>query len=165
MQLIDQWEARKTIMKQSEKLLVSDLISFTYNTLWDRSVTPWLVVYGHRPMYCTNDDRDDCTKFETRTRTGLPLLKIWGLEVYSFGNQKLSMQKTLPSNIFWTFGWLSFFKLLTQCFTRFHNIRYNQGEYTGGQSPYYYFIPTKDDICFILLVVAWYALLWLAVAD
>ena len=29
-----------------------------------------------------------------------------------------------------------------------------QEEYTGGQSPY--FIPTKDDICFIWLVVAWY---------
>ena len=47
----------------------------------DRSLTPWVVLYGHRPMYCTNADRDDCTKFETRTRTGLPLLNIWGLEV------------------------------------------------------------------------------------
>ena len=37
------------------------------------------------------------------------------------------------------------------------------GEYTGGQSPY--FIPYKYDICFIWLVVAWYSLLWLAVAD
>jgi len=46
----------------------------------DRSATPWIVVFGHRPMYCTNDDRDDCTKFETRTRTGLPLLHWWGLE-------------------------------------------------------------------------------------
>ena len=47
----------------------------------NRTVTPWVVLYGHRPMYCTNDDRDDCTKFETRTRTGLPMLKMWGLEV------------------------------------------------------------------------------------
>ena len=46
----------------------------------DRSATPWVLVYGHRPMYCTNNDRDDCTVFETRTRTGLPLLKWWGLE-------------------------------------------------------------------------------------
>ena len=23
----------------------------------DRSLTPWVVIYGHRPMYCTNDDR------------------------------------------------------------------------------------------------------------
>ena len=46
----------------------------------DRSLTPWVVVYGHRPMYCTNSDRDDCTAYETRTRTGLPLLKWWPLE-------------------------------------------------------------------------------------
>jgi len=46
----------------------------------NRSLTPWIVVFGHRPMYCTNDDRDDCTKFETRTRTGVPLLHWWGLE-------------------------------------------------------------------------------------
>jgi len=46
----------------------------------DRTKYPWIVVFGHRPMYCTNDDRDDCTKFETRTRTGLPLVKWWGLE-------------------------------------------------------------------------------------
>jgi len=46
----------------------------------DRNIHPWIVVFGHRPMYCTNDDRDDCTKFETRTRTGLPLIHLWGLE-------------------------------------------------------------------------------------
>jgi len=46
----------------------------------DRSLTPWVVIYGHRPMYCTNDDRDDCTKFETRTRIGLPVLNWWGME-------------------------------------------------------------------------------------
>ena len=46
----------------------------------DRSLTPWVVLYGHRPMYCTNTDRDDCTKYQTRTRTGLPLLGWWGLE-------------------------------------------------------------------------------------
>lgn len=58
----------------------------------DRSMTPWVVLYGHRPMYCTNADRDDCTKFETRTRTGLPLLKIWGLEVkYSVNFSKNNM--------------------------------------------------------------------------
>jgi len=46
----------------------------------NRTLTPWIVLFGHRPMYCTNDDRDDCTKFETRTRVGLPLIKWWGLE-------------------------------------------------------------------------------------
>ena len=38
-------------------------------------------------MYCTNDDRDDCTFFQTRTRTGLPMLNMWGLEdlLYKYG--------------------------------------------------------------------------------
>ena len=27
----------------------------------DRSKHPWIVLFGHRPMYCTNDNRDDCT--------------------------------------------------------------------------------------------------------
>jgi len=53
----------------------------------NRSLTPWIVLYGHRPMYCTNDDRDDCTFFQTRTRTGLPMLNMWGLEdlLYKYG--------------------------------------------------------------------------------
>ena len=68
-------------VKSQYDWLVSDLSSV------DRSVTPWVVLYGHRPMYCTNDDRDDCTKFETRTRTGLPLLYIWGLEVQFLQNR------------------------------------------------------------------------------
>eukprot|EP00096_Caligus_rogercresseyi_P011172 TRINITY_DN4316_c0_g1_i2.p1 TRINITY_DN4316_c0_g1~~TRINITY_DN4316_c0_g1_i2.p1 ORF type:complete len:402 (+),score=43.41 TRINITY_DN4316_c0_g1_i2:106-1206(+) len=45
-----------------------------------RSQTPWIIVFGHRPMYCSNTDKDDCTKFTTRTRIGLPLLHIFGLE-------------------------------------------------------------------------------------
>ena len=58
-------------MKRQYSWLENDLASV------NRSVTPWVVVYGHRPMYCTNADRDDCTKFETKTRVGLPK---WGLE-------------------------------------------------------------------------------------
>ena len=45
----------------------------------------------------------------------------------------------------------------------FKKICYSQGEYTGGQS--LYFFPYKDEIFFIWLVIAWYALLWLAVTD
>jgi hypothetical protein len=42
---------------------------------------------GHRPMYCTNSDKDDCTKFDDRVRTGFPILKIYGLEklFYDYG--------------------------------------------------------------------------------
>ena len=31
------------------------------NTLQNRSVRPWIITMGHRPMYCSNNDKDDCT--------------------------------------------------------------------------------------------------------
>ena len=27
----------------------------------NRAKHPWIITMGHRPMYCTNDDDDDCT--------------------------------------------------------------------------------------------------------
>ena len=39
-----------------------------------------IVTMAHRPMYCTNDDGDDCTKFDDRVRTGFPIVKLFGLE-------------------------------------------------------------------------------------
>ena len=35
---------------------------------------------GHRPMYCTNKNPDDCTKFDDRVRKGLPVIEKSGLE-------------------------------------------------------------------------------------
>ena len=32
----------------------------------DRQKTPWVVLYGHRPMYCSDDDHDDCTNHNSR---------------------------------------------------------------------------------------------------
>jgi len=48
----------------------------------NRKVTPWIVLFGHRPMYCTNTDRKDCANFETKTRVGLPINNStrWGIE-------------------------------------------------------------------------------------
>ena len=40
----------------------------------NRSVRPWIILYGHRPMYCSNADGDDCTHYGTYTRIGVPLL-------------------------------------------------------------------------------------------
>lgn len=31
----------------------------------NRTLRPWIITMGHRPMYCSNNDRDDCTKFES----------------------------------------------------------------------------------------------------
>ncbi|XP_063969933.1 acid phosphatase type 7-like [Lytechinus pictus] len=36
-----------------------------------RGVRPWIIAFGHRPMYCSNLDRDDCTKEDSRVRKGL----------------------------------------------------------------------------------------------
>eukprot|EP00427_Karlodinium_veneficum_P060078 CAMPEP_0169391082 /NCGR_PEP_ID=MMETSP1017-20121227/47778_1 /TAXON_ID=342587 /ORGANISM="Karlodinium micrum, Strain CCMP2283" /LENGTH=453 /DNA_ID=CAMNT_0009493697 /DNA_START=107 /DNA_END=1466 /DNA_ORIENTATION=- len=40
----------------------------------DRSKTPWIVTMAHRPMYCSNADTDDCTKYDANLRIGLPVL-------------------------------------------------------------------------------------------
>lgn len=40
----------------------------------NRSVHPWIVLFGHRPMYCSNTGDDDCTHYGTYTRIGMPFL-------------------------------------------------------------------------------------------
>ena len=46
----------------------------------NREKQPWIVLFGHRPMYCSDADKDDCTNHNSRTRTGLPFVKLYGLE-------------------------------------------------------------------------------------
>ncbi|KAF0314612.1 Acid phosphatase type 7 [Amphibalanus amphitrite] len=60
--------------------LVSDLEAASEPSA--RAARPWIVLYGHRPMYCTNRDGDDCTKVHDRVRVGAPDLEppIPGLE-------------------------------------------------------------------------------------
>lgn len=36
----------------------------------NRDQRPWVIAFGHRPMYCSNNDRDDCTKEESKVRHG-----------------------------------------------------------------------------------------------
>ncbi|KAF0044473.1 hypothetical protein F2P81_003631 [Scophthalmus maximus] len=31
----------------------------------NRAVRPWIITMGHRPMYCSDDDQDDCTTFDS----------------------------------------------------------------------------------------------------
>ncbi|KAI3367220.1 hypothetical protein L3Q82_008274 [Scortum barcoo] len=31
----------------------------------NRVVRPWIITMGHRPMYCSDDDQDDCTTFDS----------------------------------------------------------------------------------------------------
>lgn len=53
----------------------------------NRAKQPWIITMGHRPMYCSNNDHDDCTKHESIVRTGLPILHKFGLEplFYQYG--------------------------------------------------------------------------------
>ncbi|KAF2900593.1 hypothetical protein ILUMI_05593 [Ignelater luminosus] len=53
----------------------------------NRKKRPWIIVTGHRPMYCSTTDGDDCTHHETRTRVGLAFSHMFGLEklLYDYG--------------------------------------------------------------------------------
>lgn len=53
----------------------------------NRALRPWVIVYGHRPMYCSNENDNDCTHSETLTRVGWPFVHLFGLEelFYRFG--------------------------------------------------------------------------------
>ncbi|XP_049875413.1 acid phosphatase type 7 isoform X6 [Pectinophora gossypiella] len=44
----------------------------------NRAVRPWIVLYGHRPMYCSNSDDIDCSV--EYTRKGLPFLGVYSME-------------------------------------------------------------------------------------
>ncbi|XP_018324347.1 acid phosphatase type 7 [Agrilus planipennis] len=62
--------------------LENDLIEATKPK--NRKRRPWIVVIGHRPMYCSNDDTDDCTYYGTMTRIGLPFFHMFALEKLLF---------------------------------------------------------------------------------
>ncbi|CAJ0957279.1 unnamed protein product, partial [Mesorhabditis belari] len=46
----------------------------------NRHNVPWIITMGHRPMYCSDFDGDDCTKYESIIRNGLPETHAYGLE-------------------------------------------------------------------------------------
>lgn len=49
-------------------------------TMLQRIQRPWIVAFGHRPMYCSNANADDCTNHQSLVRVGLPVLNWFGLE-------------------------------------------------------------------------------------
>lgn len=53
----------------------------------NRANQPWIITLGHRPMYCSNDNWDDCNKYDSRIRKGFPYIHKYGLEelFYNYG--------------------------------------------------------------------------------
>lgn len=45
-----------------------------------RALRPWIITFGHRPMYCSNENDNDCTHSQTLVRVGLPFTHFFGLE-------------------------------------------------------------------------------------
>ncbi|CAB3397168.1 unnamed protein product [Caenorhabditis bovis] len=46
----------------------------------NRKKVPWIITMGHRPMYCSDFNGDDCTKYESIIRTGIPIVHGYALE-------------------------------------------------------------------------------------
>lgn len=53
----------------------------------ERARRPWIIVFGHRPMYCSSRDGDDCSKDSNILRRGLPFAGTFALEklFYEYG--------------------------------------------------------------------------------
>lgn len=52
----------------------------------NRAKHPWIITMGHRPMYCSNNDGDDCTKRNGIIRKGVPFIHALGLEKLFYDN-------------------------------------------------------------------------------
>ena len=65
--------------------LINDLKEAT--TTENREKHPWIMVMGHRPMYCSDNDGDDCTKEDSVVRVGVTSSHLYPLEslLYEYG--------------------------------------------------------------------------------
>ncbi|XP_020622284.1 acid phosphatase type 7-like [Orbicella faveolata] len=53
----------------------------------NRALRPWIITMGHRPMYCSNSDGDDCSSHSSIVRTGITSKHLFALEelLYKYG--------------------------------------------------------------------------------
>ncbi|KAI1719822.1 calcineurin-like phosphoesterase domain-containing protein [Ditylenchus destructor] len=94
--------------------LINDLEKANRN----RDKVPWIITMGHRPMYCSDLDGDDCTQYNSIIRTGLPIVHAYALE-------KLFYQYGVDLEI-WAHE---------HTFERMYAV-YNRTVYNGTQAPY-----------------------------
>ena len=62
--IVKQFHCLQTSNKQIAFVLCANLQEATSPE--NRALRPWIITMGHRPMYCSNSDRDDCTKHESK---------------------------------------------------------------------------------------------------
>ncbi|XP_076046783.1 acid phosphatase type 7-like [Oratosquilla oratoria] len=65
-------------LQRQYEWLVKDLEEATRPEV--RAERPWILLFGHRPMYCSNRDSDDCTRVNCKTRVGLDANGTFGME-------------------------------------------------------------------------------------
>ncbi|XP_044738849.1 acid phosphatase type 7-like isoform X2 [Chrysoperla carnea] len=59
-------ELSPNLMKYQYEWLINDL----NQAQKERDIRPWIIILGHRPMYCTNMGNEGCVNYETAVRTG-----------------------------------------------------------------------------------------------
>lgn len=69
----------------------------------NRKIRPWIILYGHRPMYCTSK-KEDCSWKHNKLKNGFPpsnrfaledLLFLTGVDLAFWGHMH-NYQRTLP---------------------------------------------------------------------
>ena len=91
---------KNNVLVEQYEWLIQDLAKANEN----RDIRPWIVVYGHRPMYCSNvDDIPDCSTDAEVLRRGLggsrysmeDLLMKFSVDLY-FTAHEHSYERTFP---------------------------------------------------------------------